>query len=258
MGKGQKRAPLRKPDDAKKTKTAKLSSSQQASTGTDDHSEEDENTSDVEKIVGHAQEDSSDSDSDSDNDDLMIDGDQGEIIDMAFDFNDMKEEYSYGIAKMLKHLNSNEPDAIKLAEVISQQEVVGTAVCCDEGSDVFAYATVLPMHTAKDDDNFGPIISDLLSACTKLASCDNKDAIISHINGEQVDTTGLFLHGRFMNLPLQLCGALHANLVDDLNWAKDNSSASNATSSSVSEEANAFKGIKHKYNIAALYTLITS
>ena len=220
MGKGQKRAPLRtsEGDEKKKKKAPKLSASPQTQ-ATDEN--EDECSSSDEKVGSHGDASESESDSESD-DDLILDGNQeGELIDMAFDFNDMKEEYSYGIAKMLKHLNSSEPNALKLAEVISRQDVVGTVVCCDEGSDVFAYATVLPLKTVKNDDNFGPIISDLLSACTKLSSSADKDRIMSHLNGDKEATTGLFLHGRFMNLPLQLCGALHSNLVDDLNWAKD-------------------------------------
>jgi hypothetical protein len=230
MGKEQKRAPLRKPK-AEKKKAGKISAPQETrATGDEQIGEEENSSNDDENMV--KQGDSSDSDSDSESDDdLMLDGNQGEIVDMAFDFNDMKEEYSYGIAKMLKHLNSNEPDALKLAEVISHQDVVGTAVCCDEGNDVFAYATVLPLQMVKDDENFGPIISDLLSACTKLPPSEEKDTIVSHIGGAKVPSTGLFLHGRFMNLPLQLCGALHSNLVDDVNWAKDHS-----------DEPNAFKG----------------
>jgi hypothetical protein len=241
MGKGKKRAPLRKPEQESK-----------AQADSSDEEEEEQvlapqakkaktqsnngNKKGVKKGVqkGREGDSSSDSDSDSDSDDdLALDGGQGDVVDMSFDFNDMKEEYSYGVAKMLKHLNSNEPDALKLAEVICKQDVVGTAVCCDEGDDVFAYATVLPLQSIKEDENFGPIISDLLTACTKIASGENRDTLLRHLSGDKCASTGLFLHGRYINLPLQLCGALHSNLVEDLAWSKANNDE---------EDAKFFKG----------------
>lgn len=40
------------------------------------------------------------------------------------------------------------------------------------------------------------------------------------IDGCHIAATGLLIHRRFSNLPLQLIGSLHENLVDDLAWAK--------------------------------------
>ena len=37
--------------------------------------------------------------------------------------------------------------------------------------------------------------------------------------------TGIFLHGRFVNLPLELVPHLHRNLVDDLSWAQHGDNA---------------------------------
>lgn len=40
------------------------------------------------------------------------------------------------------------------------------------------------------------------------------------IDGCHSAASGLLIHRRFSNLPLQLIGSLHENLVDDLAWAK--------------------------------------
>jgi len=241
MGKGQKRAPLRKQEVERKA--VKLSEEARPTT-TDDHSpnsegDEEYDEKNMKQRVASDNDIDSGSDSDSDSDsesdeDLALDGTQGEIVDMSFDFNDMKEEYAHGIAKMLKHLSCNEPETVQLADVICKQDIVGTVVCCDDGDDVFAYATVLPLLNVKNDENFGQIISELLTACTKLPSSENKETLLCHLNGAKCASTGLFLHGRFMNLPLQLCGALHSNLVEDLTWSKDSSDS----------DPNDFKGME--------------
>jgi hypothetical protein len=44
--------------------------------------------------------------------------------------------------------------------------------------------------------------------------------LLDLIAGSKVCTTGVMLHRRFSNLPLELVGALHANLEEDLGWAK--------------------------------------
>ena len=182
---------------------------------------EEEEEEEEEELSSSEQEDEEDSESD---DDLLLEKQADEeLVNMSFDFNDMKEEYSDGVSRMLHHLYDNEPDALEVANVITQQDIVGTAVCSEGESDVFAYATILPITSTKECKNIGDILSDLLESCKKLSNGENKDAIIDHINGEKSKSTGLFLHGRYMNLPLQLSVALHSNLVDDLNWAKDES-----------------------------------
>ena len=40
------------------------------------------------------------------------------------------------------------------------------------------------------------------------------------VTGPRTCTTGIFLHKRFSNLPLELVGALHSNLEEDLGWSQ--------------------------------------
>ena len=40
------------------------------------------------------------------------------------------------------------------------------------------------------------------------------------VTGSRTCTTGIFLHKRFSNLPLELVGALHSNLEEDLGWSQ--------------------------------------
>ena len=62
----------------------------------------------------------SDSSSDSDGE-IALEGKAGETLQMTFEFKDMKEEYSYGIANMLSFLMTPNRVAQELAEIVSQQ-----------------------------------------------------------------------------------------------------------------------------------------
>jgi hypothetical protein len=92
-----------------------------------------------------------------------------ESLDVTFEFNDMREEYSYGIAKMLQFIIAHPRDAQDAAEVVAVQglcindylhccnallEEVGTAILCEEGEDVFGFATIVPLSTVQVSDHF--------------------------------------------------------------------------------------------------------
>jgi len=63
------------------------------------------------------------------------------------------------------------------------------------------------------------IVADLVAAVgglgTKAAA-----SLLECVTGPRTCTTGVLLHKRFSNLPLELVGALHANLEEDLGWAQ--------------------------------------
>lgn len=71
------------------------------------------------------------------------------------------------------------------------------------------------------------ILQDLSSAVKKTASLsslasEGAEAFLDFISGSRVCTTGILLHKRFSNLPIQLVGPLHINLEEDLGWAQHN------------------------------------
>lgn len=100
MGKG-KRKPLRAGQDC--VKSAR-------------RSEDDESK-------GTRELDGSDNDSSSESDgEIILSKKEGqESLDVTFEFNDMKEEYSYGIAKMLQFLIAHPRDAQDAAAIVAAQ-----------------------------------------------------------------------------------------------------------------------------------------
>eukprot|EP01032_Pedospumella_encystans_P010243 gene10243-11992_t len=160
--------------------------------------------------------------------------------DYTFEFNDMREEYSEGICTMLRKFIANPTEAYNLATVITAQTIVGTVVNCEGGQDSFAFATVLPCRKV---EKVAPVTSILnsLSACLEksLRTKANeelqllKDCLPSQAPGSASTAsapsggaarTGLLLHKRFTNLPIQLVGALHRNLEEDISWAQQQAS----------------------------------
>ena len=71
------------------------------------------------------------------------------------------------------------------------------------------------------DDPIGSILQDLLPAVRKIAS-PAAESFLDYFLDSKVCTTGVFLHKRFSNLPIQLVGNLHINIEEDLGWAQHN------------------------------------
>jgi hypothetical protein len=102
---------------------------------------------------------SSDDEEEEEEENLLAPQQNSEVVPMTFEFNDMKETYCYGIAKMLEFLLPNH-EARSIGEVIANQGMVegmvdhhasrftgevGTAIVCEEGDDVFAFASIVPL-----------------------------------------------------------------------------------------------------------------
>lgn len=68
-----------------------------------------------------------------------------ESIPVTFEFRDMRHEYSESIRLLLRNMVSNPSLAYEAACIITAQTAVGTVVCCEDESDVFAFATIVPM-----------------------------------------------------------------------------------------------------------------
>ena len=66
-------------------------------------------------------------------------------IPVTFEFRDMRHEYSESIRLLLRNMVLNPSLAYEAACIITAQAAVGTVVCCEDESDVFAFATIIPM-----------------------------------------------------------------------------------------------------------------
>ena len=165
-----------------------------------------------------------------------------ESIPVTFEFRDMRHEYSEGIRLLLRNIVFNSSMAYEAACIVTAQTSVGTVVCCEDENDVFAFATLIPIavHVSQVNDLMylnsiliiffikGNIISQVLrevktsaeKLCASRSSSDTGHKFLDLFAGNAVESTGLMIHSRISNLPLQLVAPIHRNLWDDFQWAR--------------------------------------
>eukprot|EP01035_Chromulina_nebulosa_P039358 gene39358-53212_t len=93
-----------------------------------------------------------DEDSDSDSSDagiLLQAGENPSIEDCTFDFKDMKEIHALAIRTLLLQDIENPTHALRLADEIASQAIVGTIITAEDDDDPFAFATILPLSVCR-------------------------------------------------------------------------------------------------------------
>ena len=75
-------------------------------------------------------------------------------------------------------------------------------------------------------DPINALLDDLAASVRKTVTSSSasvaSEAFLDFVIGTRMCTTGVLLHKRFSNLPIQLVGPLHINLEEDLGWAQHN------------------------------------
>lgn len=210
----------------------------------------------LEDVPSDEEEESSD-DSDSEDEELRFDTVEHISEQYTFEFKDMKEAFSEGICTLLQHSFLDNPThAYELATHITAQETVGTVVVCEDGDDVFAFATICPLYKIKSVsiDKFTTSLSSSLRG-----SNDNSSLMQSYLTGEMKKHCGLLIHRRFANLPLQLVSHLHSNLNDDMSWAASLlDKLDDAGDSTSAQDHIDFKNIDHMILFSACGVLDTT
>lgn len=190
-------------------------------------------------------EDDDNDDEDDDNDEINIQGAVEHISEeYTFEFNDMRDDFANGICTLLRSIVVNPTDAYTLASSISVQTIVGTTIVCEGEHDVFAFATVLPIAKQKSGPLF-MILEHLRRGIVTLNSTARSPGIelmAECISGAQGGVTGIFLHQRFSNLPLELISHLHRNLDEDVGWAQQLHDTD--TDGNAAQEASEFKSLQ--------------
>lgn len=109
---------------------------------------------------------------------------------------------------------------------------------------MFAFATVLPVAKQKAGPTLG-ILEHLRRGLAALQASTPRspglELLAECVGGAQGGATGLFLHQRFSNLPLELIGHLHRNLDEDLGWAQQ---LHDADSDGGAQEISEFKSLQ--------------
>jgi protein BCP1 len=144
-----------------------------------------------------------------------------DTINVEFTFCDMDEKYFHGI-KSLLHDSSTvyQNQSSNMADLMIENISVGTVVSTadDEDGNVFGYASILNVSTYQDS----PVVQYLKDFCLKGCPAKHKKELEVVLSGKTKRPAGFFLHGRMINMPLEIVQVLQQQLVLDMDWAVDN------------------------------------
>ncbi len=142
-----------------------------------------------------------------------------EIINVEFTFNDMREGYFHGMKNFLLNQPIYAPYASAFTDLMIENVSVGTVVSTEDGEDnVFGFASVLNVTTYKDK----PCMEFLKKKCLESCPKQHKKEMETVLSGSTKRPAGVLIHGRMINLPLEITEVLHEQLVEDMDWAVEN------------------------------------
>ncbi len=142
-----------------------------------------------------------------------------EIIPVNFTFNDMNDKYFHGIKNHLLTQPAYAGHSSALSDIIIDNISVGTTVSTDDGEDnVYGFASVLNVTTYNSNESINKLKKLWLNSCPK----EHKIEMETVLSGKTKRPAGIFIHGRMVNLPLEITFVLHEQLVKDMDWAVDN------------------------------------
>jgi len=144
-----------------------------------------------------------------------------EIVQVEFTFCDMNEKFFHGLKTLLTAASPIfMPHSSALADLMIENASVGTVVSTegdDEGT-VFGFASVLNVKTHQEQ----PSIQGLKKACLDQCPEAHKKELQVVLSGQTKRPAGFYLHGRMVNMPLEIVQVLHEQLVLDMDWAVKN------------------------------------
>lgn len=142
-----------------------------------------------------------------------------EMIPVVFTFNDMDEKFFHGVQNQVSSQHIFAPHASDISSIILENISVGTVVSSQDGGDnVFGFASVLNVTTYNEKSCIQSLKTRLLDQCPK----NHKDEMEIVLSGKTKRPAGFFVHGRMVNMPLEITLVLHEQLVLDMDWAVDN------------------------------------
>mmetsp|Transcript_8386 Transcript_8386/g.15819 ORF Transcript_8386/g.15819 Transcript_8386/m.15819 type:complete len:394 (+) Transcript_8386:109-1290(+) len=139
-----------------------------------------------------------------------------EIIPVEFTFHDMNEKYFHGIKNFLLSHPIYASHSSDIADLIIDNISVGTIVSTDDGQDnVYGFASVLNISSHSSNTS----IQDFKRVCLDACPEQHKHEMETVLSGTTKRPAGIFMHGRMVNLPLEITHVLHEQLVQDMEWA---------------------------------------
>jgi len=141
-----------------------------------------------------------------------------DTIQVEFTFNDMDEKFFHGL-KSLLHSTSTvyQSHSATLSDLMIDNIAVGTVVSTegDTENSVFGFASVLNVTTYQSS----PAIQYLKQICLKNCPPQHQKEMEIVLSGTTNRPAGFLLHGRMINMPLEVVEVLHQQFVLDMDWA---------------------------------------
>lgn len=141
-----------------------------------------------------------------------------DMLQIEFTFCDMAEKFFHGLKNLL-HRSSTiyEEQSSNLSDLMIQNVSVGTVVSTssDTEDNVFGFASVLNVSTYQKASGIQHLKRLVLDSCPR----DRHEELRVILSGTTQRPAGFLLHGRMLNLPLELVLTLHQQLVQDMDWA---------------------------------------
>ena len=150
-----------------------------------------------------------------------------EIVHVEFIFCDMNEKFFHGLKTLLSTVSpllANHSSA--LSDLMIENASIGTVTSTEGDTDgtVFGFASVLNVTTHQDE----ACIQSLKQTCLDKCPPAHQKELQVVLSGKTKRPAGFYLHGRMVNMPLEIVQVLHEQLVVDMDWAVQNARGSDA------------------------------
>jgi hypothetical protein len=149
-------------------------------------------------------------------------------VNVEFTFHDMQGnsvDFFHSL-KALLHNSSTvyQQHSSNLTDLMIENVSVGTLISTadDTEGNCYGFASVLNVSTYQES----PGIQFLKTICLDKCSADRADELKVVLSGTTKRPAGFLLHGRMVNLPLEITLALHQQLVQDMDWAVEHAGTS--------------------------------
>jgi hypothetical protein len=142
-----------------------------------------------------------------------------EILQVEFTFCDMNDKFFHGL-KALLHDSSTVyqgQHSSELSNLMIENVSVGTVVSTegDQEGTVYGFASVLNVKTYQQS----PVIQYLSELCLKHCPAIHRKELEIVLSGKTKRPAGFLLHGRMINMPMEIVEVLQQQLVKDMDWA---------------------------------------
>lgn len=144
-----------------------------------------------------------------------------EIVQVDFTFCDMEERFFSGLKTLLTATSpAYAAHSSPLSDLMIENVSVGTVTSTEGDVDgtVYGFASVLNVTTFQDK----PCIQALKKLCIEKCPDANKKELEIVLSGKTKRPAGFYLHGRMVNMPLEIVQVLHEQLIMDMDWAVKN------------------------------------